>query len=1019
MARRVCNVVFMWLFLLAASAPAAAGGAHEQADGPALNVAFVWHQHQPLYTDPATGEAFLPWVRMHAIKDYYDMAAILEEYPSLRATFNLVPSLIDQLTAYYDGEPRDLYEKMALIPADQLTDDEKAFLLRRFFDANWENVIGRFPRYKELLEKRGTDASDAAIAEAMKRFTEQDYRDLQVWFDLAWFDPDFLSTDAELAALVRRGRDFAEADKQIIRSKQTAIIREVIPLHRRLQEAGRIEVITTPYAHPILPLLYDTDLARVASPDLPLPSVRFTRPGDITAHLERAIDNYRTHFGRAPKGLWPSEQAVSKHIVPFVARAGFEWMISSEGVLAKSIGVQIRGAGGAPARPDLLYQAYWAEWEGERVAVLFRDIVLSDRVGFEYSGMSGPAAAADLIDYLHRVRRELGSEAGEKVVVIALDGENAWEHYNNDGKDFFHALYSALESDPLLRTVTVSEYLAANPPKAVLADLWTGSWINDDLETWIGESEENAAWTLLAEAREALARYEMDHGDDPAHAERIAAAWEAMLAAQGSDWFWWYGDDQDSGNDAAFDELYRRHLTGVYASLGLEAPARLRRPIVAPPPARAARPLSALSSPLPDGWADFQEWDAAARYDALGDESPLRALHLAVDNQHLTVRVDFGRQARLLVGEPLELLLYLDHPTKEPVHDAVRYGESGSDLTELGFGPAYELRLEFAAAPSGLRPPVILSEAVGDGAWREMMTLRQAGLGGTFEARIPFEELGYEPGDAVRLAAVLAERVDGEAVLAARGRLPHDGPALVFVPRPTEGRLVFRMDDPEGDDYGPGTYTYPLNPVFEPGVFDMTAFEVYETDSDVIFYVQFKGPIENVWGSPIGLSVQTIDIYIDTDGVPGSGSAEALTGRRVRISEGSEWEFAVWVEGWNQSLFSADGSALPAKVRAVTDPIHRRVAVQVPKSAIGPPMPDWGYIVFVLGQEGFPASDSLRVREVTHLAQEWRFGGGHDGPFDPNVIDMLAAPGEQERMLSGYDAAAGALAAVRAVRVGE
>jgi len=1036
--------------------------------GPPLNVAFIWHQHQPLYTDPATGDAILPWVRMHAIKDYYDMAAILQQYPSVRATFNLVPSLIDQLLSYYDGQPRDEYQKVAMVAADQLTDEQKAFLLRRFFDANWDKVIARFPRYKELLDKRGSDASDAAIAEAMTRFTEQDYRDLQVWFDLAWFDPDFLEQDPILAALVRRGRDFTEADKQLIRTKQAAIIREVLPLHRRMQESGQIEIITAPYAHPILPLLYDTETAHIASPDLPLPETRFAYPQDIERHLERAVATYRTHFGRDPAGLWPSEQAVSKYIVPYVARAGFRWMVSSEGVLAKSLGVQIRGIDGAVARPDLLYQPYLARWGGEEVAILFRDIYLSDKVGFEYSGMSGAAAAADLISYLHRVREALGDAAGEKVVVIALDGENAWEHYDNDGKEFFHALYSALEADPLLNTVTVSEYLAAHPPTAVLDDLWTGSWISDHLETWIGEREENAAWQLLAEARAALATYEESHGADPAHADRIAAAWEAMLAAEGSDWFWWYGSDQDSGNDAAFDLLFRRHLLGVYDALGLEPPARLYRPIVSPAPARAARALSGLSTPVPDGWADFQEWDAAARYDAAaaaaasgggiatgngagpaaGEPGILRALYVAVDNQHLTVRVDFHEQARRLVGRPFELLLYLDHPSKEDVNDTTRYSVPGEGMTTLGFGPAYEVRLDLANAPSGVRPPVVLSEAAGDGTWVERVTLRQAGLGGSFEVRIPFDDLGYEPGDPVRLVAVLVEHTPasgtgmagaapgpgedgapgggdgapgGEDGTPSRGRvpvererLPVDGPALVFRPRSTEGRLVFRMDDPAGDDYGPGTYTYPLNAVFVPGAFDMTAFAVYETESDVVFHVQFRGPVDNVWNSPIGLSVQTIDIYLDT--APGTGSTDALAGRRVRIAADSAWEYAIWVEGWNQRLFRDDGAELPVRVRAVTDPIGRRVTIQVPKAAIGTPEPAWGYTVLVLGQEGFPASDSLRVREVLRVAQEWRFGGGHDGAFDPNVIDLLAPAGEQERMLSGWDADNAVLAEVHAVR---
>lgn len=1014
-------VLLLAVSLFASAVLAGGGGARAAGEEPVLNVAFVWHQHQPLYTDPVTGEVQLPWVRMHAIKDYYDMVAMYKQYPDLRATFNLVPSLIDQIDAYTGGERIDAYQKAAAVPAEELDDETKRFLLERFFDANWDNVIGRFPRYKELLDKRGASADDESIRTAMGRYTVQDFRDLQVWFDLAWFDPDFLTNDPDLAALVRRGRDFTEADKALIHEKQVDIMGRVIDIHKEVQQAGQIELMTTPYSHPILPLLYDTDLARVASPDLDLPGLRFAWPEDIERHLQLALDNYEANFGGRPKGLWPSEQAVSKHIVPAVARAGFEWIISSEGVLENTLGLQLRGIGGTVVRPDLLYQAYWAEHEGERVAILFRDIVLSDRVGFEYSGMRGRAAADDLLAYLHRARRLLGKDAGEKVVVIALDGENAWEHYENDGKEFFHALYEGLSSDPLLRTVTVSEYLAEHPPTAVLDDLWTGSWIGSDLETWIGEAEENIAWDQLALARDVLARYEAEHGDDSAHGDAIAAAWKAMIAAQGSDWFWWYGDDQDSGNDEAFDRLYRAHLQGVYDSLGMEAPRRLSMPLLAPRPAQPRRPVTALTAPMADGWADFGEWDGAGLYEPrAGEEGLLKALYVAVDYQHMTVRVDFQEQARQLIGRPLDLLLYLDRPGSGPTNEETRFGGS-DEMGGLGYPLAYEVRLDLAGAPTGVRPTVEVSKATGeadseaggpgsgDSGWRPVTTLRQLGLGGTFEARIPFEQLGYEPGDAVRLTAVLAvEGADAE-------RLPWDGPAVVHVPRPTEGTLVFRMEDPEGDDYGPGTYTYPTNEVFPPGVFDLTEFEVYETESDVVFHVQFAGPIDNVWNSPNGLSVQTVDIYIDTDRVPGSGSTEALAGRRVRVAPESAWEYAVWVEGWNEKLFTADGTETNANVRAVTDPIHRRLTIQVPKSAVGEPEPHWGYIVLAMGQEGFPASDSLRVREVMAVAQEWRFGGGHDGAFDPNVIDMLAAPGEQEEMLSAYDPRAGVMAEVRAV----
>lgn len=1006
--------------------PPAAGRSH------VLNVAFVWHMHQPLYEDPVAGIFRLPWVRMHALKDYLDMVTILEEHPAMRATFNLTPSLLYQLDAYASGAAVDTYQQVYRTPAESLSRQQKQFLLRRFFDANWDRVIARFPRYLELLEKRGRDASDATIAAALERFTTQDYRDLQVWFDLAWFDPDLLANHPRLRELVEKGHGFSEYDKAVLEAVEREVIQQVVGAYRRLQDTGQIEVITTPYAHPILPLLHDTDLAWQASRGLNLPDPPFRHPEDVRRQLVLGVESYRDHFGREPRGLWPSEQAVGEAIIPAAADAGFRWMVASEGILARSLGVQLRDGSGRVARPDLLYQPYRLEAEGREMTILFRDLELSDRVGFTYSGMPGDQAARNLVEYLGRAYEELGEAASEKVVVIALDGENAWEYYENDGKLFFRTLYRLLSEDERFRTVTVSEYLEAHPATAEIDTLWTGSWISDNLETWIGEAEENQAWAELRAARQALAAYERAHPRaaaaleepgalyDVLHrqgivpdetARNLALAWKEMLAAQGSDWFWWYGDDQDSGNDAAFDELFRAHLQNVYRAVGAPAPDRLHLPIARSAPAVAGQPMTGLSTPVPNGWGDWGEWDAAARYDAPegppGDGTPrlMRNLFVALDHTYLSVRVDFAVEARELAGQPLELAIYLDHPTAE-ANAFTRHSPRGEQATRLGFPPALELRLDLEKAPTGVRPTLVVSRAAGGG-WAPVYETREAGLAGSFEARVPLEVLGYEPGQPFHLSAVLArEGRDAE-------QLPASGAARLQVPAGIPGERIFVWDDPEGDDHGPGSYTYPTNPVFVPSVFDMTRFEVYETPEDVYFVVTLKGPIDNVWNSPIGLSVQTLDIYIDTDRAAGSGKTATLGGRNVTFAPEHGWEFAIWVEGWHQRLFTADGRELAGQIRALTDPVRRQIVVQVPKSLLGQPQPWWGYQAFILGQEGFPAEGSLRVREVLPTAQEWRFGGGHLSSIDPNVIDLLAPAGTtQEAILGAYDVEAGRLAQV-------
>lgn len=986
-----------------------------------LHVALIWHMHQPYYKDPATGVYRLPWVRMHAVKDYYDMAAMLEAYPDMKVTFNLVPSLLMQLEDYVERGAKDVYQILTEKRPDRLTNDEKEFILRRFFDANWDNLIKRYPRYWELLQKRGTAGTDADIARARETFTEQDFLDLQVWFNLAWIDPDLIREDPVMTALVAKGRRFTEADKRAVLDKHLEIMRRVIDVYRRLMEKGQIEVITSPFYHPILPLVWDTNAARIASPSLKLPSHGFAQPGDVVAQLDRAVAFYRERFGRDPAGLWPSEQAVGQGIVTYVASAGFEWMVSSEGVLARSLGVELRGTSGELLRPDVLYRPYWVQAGDRRVAILFRDIVLSDRIGFTYSGMPAARAVDDLVGYLRAVQRRLADRPGDYVVTIALDGENAWEWYANDGKEFLDGLYRRLSTDPLLKPVTVSEYLEAHPPADTIERLWTGSWIADNLETWIGEEEENRAWDYLYEARTALVRYQALHYGEPGADARIQAALEHLYAAEGSDWFWWYGADQDSGNDAAFDALFRAHLAAVYEAIGEPVPDYLSLPIVAPAPARPDAPATGRLTAKVDGEVGAGEWDQALRFGAPAQqEGPVQALFVGNDAGKLYVRADLDVPLGRLERAGLELRLYLSHPRHLAVNAWPRDGGQRPSAAALGFGLAYELRADLTRFPLRL----VLSRAAGGGEWQPVEELPensaavgadQGGRISVLEAAIPFGVLDLQAAEAVTLALVVAQ--NGRIVQV----LPAAGPVRVQVPEVIRGELVFEWDDPVGDDHGPGTYVYPGNAVFAPGVFDMKRFEVFDEGNDVVFKVWLAGPIENVWNSPTGLSVQTIDIYLDTDRVPGSGQTAALGGRRVEFAPESAWEYAIWVEGWQQRIFTAggkaQGAAPPAEegagLRVSVDSAERSVTVRVPKAVIGEPQPTWGYQVFILGQEGFPESDSLRVREVKANRAEWRFGGGDDGPYDPNVIDMLAPEGTtQEAVLGRYSVADKRLAVV-------
>lgn len=547
--------------------------------GQPLYLALVWHQHQPRYfKDPETGEYQAPWVRLHGIKDYYDMTALLERYPKIHFTVNLTPVLLlqlqDLIDRYDQGLSPDVYVRLTLKPADQLTDQDKAFLLENFFSANWDHMIDIWPRYRELRLKRVTRPDGSIdVAASIPRFTEQDWRDLQMWFNLAWFDPDFQESTVVLVTgdtvsvrpWIQKGRNFTEADKQAVVALQFKILKAIVPLHRKLQEEGRLEVITTPFFHPILPLIYDTDLARQAMPSAPLPRHRFHYPEDARWHLDRAFAFYQETFGRPPQGLWPGEGAVADSIVDLVRQSGFRWMASDKNVLARSLGGFLDRAH--------TYQAYRVVGQRDTLYMVFRDTDLSDRIGFRYQKMDPVAAANDFLQALYEIHRQFPS-GPPRLVTVILDGENAWEWYPHDAKEFFHALYDQLQRAPWLRCVRVSEFLEQHPPQALLQDLWAGSWINADFSTWIGEPEENRAWDYLARVRADLDAWALPP-------ELWDAVFLEMAAAEGSDWFWWFGKDQEMpGGDRPFDLMFRNTLKTVYRLAGKPVPAFLDTPIV-------------------------------------------------------------------------------------------------------------------------------------------------------------------------------------------------------------------------------------------------------------------------------------------------------------------------------------------------------------------------------------------------------------------------------------------------------
>ncbi|MDO9534703.1 MAG: glycoside hydrolase family 57 protein [Bacillota bacterium] len=559
-----------------------------------LYVAFVWNQHQPYYLDKEKGEFIMPWVRLHATKDYFQMAAILEDYPEIRQTFSLSPSLIEQIETYTHHNAVDYYLKV-MKKAKDLNEGEKRFLLQHYFDIQWDKVICRYDFYRHLLERQGQVTEPEEVEKALERFATQDYLDLQVWFNLVWIDPEIRSEDLFLKGLMEKGRNFSEADKEELIKKHFSIMEKIIPEHKRLQEKGQIEIITTAYYHPIVPLLIDNHSALRASPGLSLPK-RFRFENDARTQVKMTVDQYYRLFGTGPRGFWPPEQAVSPEMLPLIVDEGFKWTISDEQILAKSMDLEIyRDGYGHVLNPEVLYRPYLASGEGAEIPIIFRDHHLSDRIGFVYQHMSGKYAAEDLIHRLHKIRENLGRNPDRFLVTLALDGENAWEWYPADKTEFLHHLYQGLTADPYLQTVTVSDYLEENPPKRRITHLATGSWVDHSLTRWIGTENKNLLWNYLLEARETIKKYE--EKEIEADRDKVKKALENIYIAEGSDYPWWV-DSMPYYLTAPFEALFRKHLIIAYNSLGLEAPGYLSTPSVKPGPGEKQWQEHPLSGPV-------------------------------------------------------------------------------------------------------------------------------------------------------------------------------------------------------------------------------------------------------------------------------------------------------------------------------------------------------------------------------------------------------------------------------------
>jgi len=711
---------------------------------PTIRLVLLWHMHQPFYKDMVTGEYRLPWVRLHALKDYYGMVKLLDEFPQVHQNFNLVPSLVTQIQDYVSGQAHDPFFNLVAKPPSEMTPSDRQFALRYLFQANPVNMIGRYPRYRELWERYRDTCERPEGPDSY--FVTRDYADLQVLSQLAWFDEFFLS-DPDVADLIQKGEDFTVDDQKLVISKEREFLGKVLPAYAQAAKRGSIELSATPYYHPILPLLCDTNVGAQSTPGLSLPTRRFRHPDDATLQIRMALDSHQTLFGVRPKGLWPSEGSVSEETVRLASRQGIQWMATDEGVLGRSLdynftrhdGEKLQGEGA-----ERLYNIYRYEKDATRMDLVFRDHHISDLVGFVYSGMAPQEAASHLIKSIKDSAQPVLQKGKNAVVSIILDGENAWEYYPQSGREFLRRFYGALQCDPLIDPVTISEAIARHKESdfGQLHRLSPGSWINANFDVWIGSPEDNRSWDLLAEARDYYDRY-----SQRVSAEQRKLAFQELLIAEGSDWNWWYGPEHHSANDRDFDELYRKHLSNVYHALEGVPPEELNTPIISGVVRPSYLPQTAYVRARVDGLVSgYFEWMGAASYTSdqrsmamHGKQFLLDAVYAGLDEDSVSGRLDFHHsppegEYRLVAN--LEVR-HDGRDRKSPV-DTYRLTADAQDKTLLAWVLA-----------NGEERHKLASFSTENGS--ELANGVEVALAEIFEFRIPFELIGAQQGSRIRL----------------------------------------------------------------------------------------------------------------------------------------------------------------------------------------------------------------------------------------------------------------------------
>ena len=699
--------------------------------------------HQPVYE--IEGTYLMPWARLHAVKDYLDMTLFLDRYPQLKLNFDIVPALLDTIIAYSNGA-NDIHSELTVTDTSTMTNEEKSFIVNNFFSSRYETMVFRSENYKRLYQQRFS--RDICNPDD---FTNQDLSDLMALFNLVWIDPIHFKRYPRLQELWDKQYNYTLEDRIEIINIQRDIIREIIPTYKKFISEGRMELTTSPYYHPILPILADikTSIKSVITTEgLPASLGMFE---DAKEQVRSALDRIEEVFGVRPKGFWPPELCVGPKTLNILAKEGVKWTISDECVLASSINYDfIRDFKGNLNDPYHLLKVY--EYQGAPIDVIFRDRNIPNLINFEYAGIDPLMAAGDLFDKIKIIQSKLlVSPDDSHMLTISLDCENCWENYQNDGNDFLDRIYSLIEHDDTLETVLISDYIENDGHKKPLNKIYSGSWIDRTFQYWIGEATKNKAWAYLKATKDDFEAFVKENRHNP----NIEAAKKELFIAEGSDWFWWYGEPNNSGQDFVFDYMFREHLKNVYLILGLVPPEKLDVSLITTyemPFKHPSRPIS----PKMDGLlSSYQDWYYSGNISMLDgpvfrESKNVDKIHFGCDSENMYFRlhINKGPGEMSFVERISQFYIYIRNATRIGNRAYIRLISKTDNLYPI-LREKFEDELTLTLVKETLYPPR-LTKVLHPNMWTlvnpEKIKIEYQEV---IDITIPFDTIGVEKGETI------------------------------------------------------------------------------------------------------------------------------------------------------------------------------------------------------------------------------------------------------------------------------